>query len=122
MGKKKRKSPKKLPSKTQPAAAAEDRRQLVVTVLWTQATLITAVCEMGAGAIVLIFGTRPEGAWIDLLWRLLFVGALICGLVTLLLTPLVYRLRATPPPKPIAVASVAVGLAPLVVLLIAAFQ
>ena len=37
---------------------------------------------------------------------------LVSGLITLALTPIVYRLRKTPPPEAITVVAVLVGLAP----------
>jgi hypothetical protein len=48
---------------------------------------------------------------------LLFV-AMTTGMVCLALTPLVYRIRETPPPRAITVGAVMIGLSPIVVLVV----
>lgn len=48
----------------------------------------------------------------------LLFAALITGVVCVAFTPLVYRVRKTPPPSSITVAAVMIGVAPIVLLVV----
>jgi len=48
---------------------------------------------------------------------LLFV-AITTGVLCLALTPLVYRVRIDPPPRPVTIAAIAIGLAPILLAIV----
>jgi hypothetical protein len=67
----------------------------------------------------LYFSYRPvadEPSGLVLLPYVTLVIGLVSGVLCLLLTPLVYRLRKTPPPQLITLGAVLIGLAPLATL------
>jgi hypothetical protein len=101
----------------------EDRRAEAATIAWMLCTLFT-FCAEAVGLISKIVLSSSGGDPDQPLspWRLLpdvtlFMG-LVTGTVVLVLTPVVYRLRRTPPPESIGFVAVLIGLTPLATLLI----
>lgn len=111
--------------RSQPAAAQlppEERRAEVATIAWMLCTLFTFCSEAVSlvAKVALSRMSEPEGE--PTAWSLFPDVALLMGVVTgafcLVLTPVVYRLRKTPPPAAITAVAVLVGLAPWASLLL----
>jgi hypothetical protein len=109
-------SPKPLPF------PPEERATEVTTIGWMLCALFTLCAEavgLAAKIFLLYFPVNDESL---ARLRLLPVITLSIGLVTgtfcLLLTPLVYRLRKTPPPDLVTLFAVLISLAPLATLLV----
>ena len=103
-------------------APAEDRSVLAVTVLWMLTILSSLAAEVGALSCFLAMRIWPVIAG-DPDRRKVMIGALllaasVTGLLSLALTPLVWRLRPIKPPLAILIAAVLVGMAPFVTLVI----
>jgi hypothetical protein len=118
MAKKKKKRP-------QPSRAArpvslptdgESRQSVAVTVAWMLSLLVTLAAEVIAIPATIIAKTNPqpigEGLTTVHIADLFLFLALVTGLITAALVPLVYRVRAIPPPQSIAVAALVAGVVP----------
>lgn len=103
-----------------PRHPAESRAADAVTVLWMLAVMTTLLCELGAAAANWYAATNPDAAKIEALLVVLLFGAVVNGSLTLVLTPVVLKVRRVPPPRGITVFAVVVGAAPWVVLLVGA--
>jgi len=104
--------------------ADKDHRAEAVTVGWMLTTVATAAAEL-AGLVVFLLirfasagGAFPEP--LRLFPSLMLFTALILGLVSLVLTPLVYHFRQTPPPISVTLVSATLAILPVLVLAIAA--
>ena len=100
----------------------ETRAAVAVTVAWMLTCMSTAVGVFVVLAFRLLMLAFPvaEGARHPLggmAGVLLFV-AIITGLTCLALTPLVYRVRIARPPQAVTIGAVAIGVAPLVMLVV----
>jgi hypothetical protein len=110
----KRSLPKPLPA----SASAENRSGEAVTVAWTLSFLATAGSDILALVLWLLGRLWPgaaveqAGPWLMLPLLALFVAA-VSGLVCLVLTPIVYRLRQVPPPRAVTVFALVVSGIPL---------
>jgi hypothetical protein len=85
-----------------------------VTVGWMLAVMTTLVCELGVLAAYWYAAAHPEAAKADVLCGLLLVAAIVVGLVSLCLLPLVVKLRRQMPPLPVVIFAIVVSLSPLV--------
>ena len=90
------------------APSNEDRRSVAVTVAWMLGMLVTLLAEF--------IGIIANGMHLTMLPQLMLFVAVVGGVVTMALLPLVYRFRAVPPPRSISVFSVLVSVLPIVVL------
>jgi hypothetical protein len=88
-----------------------------MTVGWMLAILTTLLCQVAALVMRWIAFANPQLAGLSSFSAMLFFGALIIGLVTLALIPVLYKIRVLAPPTPIVAFAVVVGLAPWVTLL-----
>ncbi len=109
-------------SRDQQPDSNETRPAVALTVAWMLSCMSTAVGMLTILALRLLMLAFPVAPGEDhplgrMSGVLLFV-ALITGVVCLAFTPLVYRVRKVPPPGPITVGAVLIGLAPLVLLVI----
>ena len=100
----------------------EDRAAVAATVAWMLTALATGLAQITAVAILglhRVLTDDPEklAAPLKMLPRLLFFVALIAGLTSIILTPIVYRFRKTPPPRSITTFVVVIALIPFVVML-----
>jgi len=116
-----KRNPPKPPASS--SASPEYRSGEAVTVAWTLSFLATA----GADIIALVLwllgrfwpGSAPdqEGPWLFLPILALLIAA-VSGLVCLVLTPVVYRLRSIPPPREVTMFALAASVIPFVALAI----
>jgi hypothetical protein len=98
----------------------ESRASVAVTVAWMLTLLITGIALVLAGIIFLVTQTVPlspiASRNLASLEGLLTITAAITGLLCLVLTVVVYRVRQTPPPISITVAAVIAGILPMALL------
>jgi hypothetical protein len=102
----------------------ESRAAVALTVVWMLACMSTVVGMAVVGLLHLGMAVTPVAAGgLHPLARIsgvmLFV-AIVTGVLSLVLTPLAYRVRMVPPPRAITIAAVLIGLLPLVVLVVLA--
>ena len=100
--------------RAKPAQPTESRRAEVLTVGWSMMVLMTFVCELGAAAALGYCHFHPDAQAARLLAGMLLMGAFVVGVLLLVLTPVVVRIRRVKPPRGIVVFAVAVGAAPWV--------
>src|SRR5438105_4791436 len=98
----------------------EPRSAVAVTVVWMLTCMSTAVgCFVVLALRLLILALPVAAGPVHPLSQaadvLLFV-AITTGVMCLALTPLIYRVRTIPPPRPVTIAAIAIGLAPIVLL------
>lgn len=100
------------------AADNESAAAQALTTSWMLSILTSLLCTLGA--IFAHFAIRiwPDAAGWQLLAGFLLFGSVVVGAVTMLLTPLVYKARRTPPPRQLVGFGVVMALAPLVTLLL----
>jgi hypothetical protein len=87
------------------------------TVAWTLSAMVALVCELGWAGMRWWLVVHPGGRVTGALADLMFFSALVIGIVSLVLTPVVLRSRRVLPPSGITVFIVVVGAAPLLALL-----
>ena len=95
---------------------SEDRKSIAVTVAWMLSVLCTLTAEIAAVLVQIV------AVWLDipdtlgLLADYLLASAVICGIVTLVLTPITLKIRDVRPPQAIVNTAIVVGAVPLVAL------
>ena len=96
--------------------AGESRQSIAVTVAWMLSLLVTLAAEAIAIPATFIAKANPQPVGKELttahVGDLFLFIALITGLITAGLVPLVYKVRAIPPPQPIAIVALVVGAIP----------
>jgi len=119
MSKKKKKRPK-----TQPRAVSrpphptdgESRQSIAVTVAWMLSLLVTLAAEVIAVPATIIAKANPEppgpGISTAHVADIFLFLALVTGLISAGLVPLVYRVRAIPPPQSVTVAALVAAAVP----------
>ena len=100
----------------------ETRAAVATTVAWMLTCMSTAVGMFVLLALRLLMMAFPVAAGsVHPLARvggvLLFV-AIATGILCVAFTPLVYRVRDVPPPRAVAIGAVAIGLSPIVLLIV----
>jgi hypothetical protein len=94
----------------------ESRQSVAVTVAWMLSLLVTLAAEVIAIPATIIAKANPqpigEGLTTAHIAGLFLFLALVTGLVTAALVPLVYRVRAIPPPQSIVVAALVAAAVP----------
>lgn len=100
----------------------ESRAAVALTVAWMLTCMSTTVGMFVVLALQLLMMAFPVAAGqVHPLGRmggvLLFV-AIATGVLCLVFTPLVYRVRTIPPPRTVTVGAVAIGLSPIVLLIV----
>jgi hypothetical protein len=83
------------------------------------ATLIAQIVGILIRLLMMQVGDSPR---LRVLSGTLLLVAVLAGLTTLLLTPVTLKFRRVPPPRPIVVSAVIIGLIPLVTVAILVFR
>jgi hypothetical protein len=121
---------KKKRSKPSPRAATpvpmrtdgESRQSVAVTVAWMLSLLVTLVAEVIAIPATIISKANPQpigkGLTTAPIADLFIFLALVTGLITVALVPLVYRVRAVPPPQSITVAALVAAAVPPITMVV----
>jgi hypothetical protein len=106
---------KRKPKQARPAVASEARVADAMTVGWMLTAITALVCQAGLVAVRAVEHYQPEAAALGVLGELLLFAALVFGVISLVLAPIVLRLRRTPVPPGITIFAVAVGFTPLAI-------
>jgi hypothetical protein len=115
---KKGKAKSKQPDPGTPIDPAESRPAVAMTVAWMLTTLSCGAAQ--AVALVMWLVARNAGIAEDqpnalyMIPQTLLLVAFVAGVVALLLTPLVHRLRRSRPPISITIAALLIGVLPIV--------
>ena len=100
----------------------ESRGAVALTVAWMLTCMSTAAGLLVVLALRLLMIAFPMAAGgvhpLERVAGVLLAVALITGICCVVLTPLVYRVRQTPPPREITVGAVLIGVAPIVLLIV----
>ena len=119
MSKKKKKQPRTSPRVEKPGPQptdGESRQSVAVTVAWMLSLLVTLAAEIIAIPATIIAKANPqplgEGLTTAHVADLFLFVSLVTGLFTAALVPLVYRVRAVPPPQSITIAALVAGAVP----------
>jgi len=105
----------KAPRKLSESTAAD-----TVTVAWMLSVVSAFLCEIAALAAWGLLAVDPARERLAVLWEILLFAALVIGLVSLLIVPVVLKVRRVPPPRAVMWFAVAVGVVPLVAYVIRA--
>jgi hypothetical protein len=107
----KRRKKKQVPAVT----AGESRVADAMTVGWMLTVMTALVCQASLVIVRAVEHYQTDVEALGLLGELLLFAALASGVISLLLAPVVLRLRRTPVPPGIIVFAFAVGLTPLAI-------
>lgn len=92
------------------------------TVAWTLAASTVLLCNLGVVVGHLLAVNQPDARGPAMLRELLLFAGAVVGLLTLILVPVVYRVRRVPPPVGFTVFAVCAAVAPMLGLAVRAFQ
>lgn len=102
--------------------SGESRSAVAVTVAWMLSLLVTLAAELIAipAAIIARINPPPPGQGLSLhhVADLFLFVSLVTGLICAGFVPLVYRVRAAPPPRAIVITALVAGAIPLVTIFI----
>ncbi len=93
-----KKSKRKQRAKTAPPGPPESPASLFVTVGWSICVLTTFACTVAAGLGEWLLRDRPPSDVAVAIVQVLRFGAVVTAAMSLLLTPVAYRVRREPPP------------------------
>jgi hypothetical protein len=100
-----------------PRASQETQAAEAATIGWMLCVLTATVCELGVVAARLYFAWHPHATVIGTAGELLLFASAIIGAVTLVLIPVVHKVRRVKPPIAVTAFAAAIGLIPWLVLL-----
>lgn len=122
MAKRNRTPKRPTPRRNAAGGPRENRASEAVTVFWMLTLMATLGAELaslaGRGLLALAEDPADVPGGVRMLPGLLLLVALVTGILCLLLTPVVYRVRSEPPPLGVTVIAALVGVSPLVALLL----
>ena len=123
MARAKKKPKKKVASQARsPSLPAETKGSETLTVFWTLTVLMVLMTNLATVAVHYYLLAHPEAEKLALLkGLLLFSGALVGG-VSLIVLPILYRVRKQAPPPGLAVFGTCVAVAPILVVLVGVFS
>ena len=101
---------------------ADTRTAEAATVAWTVSVTTVFLCDIAAAAAHLYARANPQLSGAQMLSQLLLFCAAAIGLISLLLLPVVLRLRKTPPPGGFLTFAICSSLAPILAVLVIAMQ
>jgi hypothetical protein len=123
--KKKKKTPRPAPRADRPVPRltdAESRPSVAVTVSWMLSLLVTLAAEVIAIPATIISQVNPQppaaGLSTHQVAELFLFLSLVSGMVCVGMVPLVYRVRAIPPPPVIVLAALVAGAVPPVTMVL----
>jgi hypothetical protein len=96
--------------------SGETRLADMLTICWMIAVMQVLMFEVATVAFRWYFHAHPEDKRIGAFADLLYLCAVLGGCISLLLFPIVWRVRRVKPPLPIAIFAVAIAVLPIVLL------
>ena len=100
----------------------ESQASKAVTVGWSLSVIMVLACVLLALAARLLSWAQPASERLPVLEQFALGSACVIGAVSLLLVPVVYKVRRIPPPLGLAVFGVLVAAAPWIVVLVRNLQ
>ncbi len=113
-----KKKKKKRSIRSLPQASPETNLGETMTIAWTVTVTTLLLCNLTNAVVYFYVNSHPEAAKMKLLQELLLVAGAIVGILSLLLIPVVYRVRQVPPPRGLVVFGVGVAAASILALLV----
>jgi hypothetical protein len=112
------------PTRPEPGdkASAESRTSDAVTVCWTVSVTTLLMCNLAAAAAQLYARGNPAARGALMLGELLLLAGVVIGIASLLMLPVVYRVRRVPPPQGLVVFAVCLAVAPVLAVIVRAVQ
>lgn len=95
-----------------PRPVVESRAAETVTICWMLAVLLTLGCEVAGVAANLYVWQYPDAQRIQLLAGILLFAAVVLGVMSLMMMPVVWKSRRLPPPRALGIAAVLICAAP----------
>ena len=114
--------PAKGPVKNPGQGRAEAPTAEFLTIAWLLTVMTTLACEVGYFVVTMISNWRVDAKWLELLAGVLMFAALVTGLMSVGMLFAVRRMRKIPPPTPIVIFSVIVGVTPILLAIARAFR
>ena len=112
--------PKKPQKKRSPPPHPDAFAAEVLTVAW-MLTVITALgCELGSAAARIYLAVSPNAQVAAVVSEVLFLSAVVAGLLSLVLAAAVFKVGRVRPPRGVTVFAIVTGIAPLAALLLKA--
>ena len=105
---------KKKRQKKHPQRPTETKASETVTIAWTLTVMTSLLCDLGTAAARFYVWAQPDAVRIGMLSGVLFLAAVVVGIFSLMLLPVVLKVRREPPPRAFIVLAVIVAIAPLV--------
>lgn len=100
----------------------ESQTSKAVTVGWSLSVVMVLACVLMALAARLLSWAQPNSERLPVLQEFALGSACLIGAVSLLLVPVVYKVRRIPPPLGLAVFGVIAAAAPWIVVLVRSLQ
>ena len=98
----------------------ETRTSEAATIAWSLTVITVLGCDLGAIAASFLAGANPESVLIALLFESLTFAAVVIGVISLMLLPVVLKVRRQPPPRAFTAFAVLVAAAPIVAVVVRA--
>ncbi len=122
MARAKKKPKKKVANKAKTLSLpAETKGSETLTVLWTITVLMVLMTNLLTVAVHYYLLAHPEAEKLALLKGLLLFSGALVGVISLIVLPILYRVRKVPPPPGLAVFGACVAVAPILAVLLGAF-
>jgi hypothetical protein len=122
MSKRKNNSKARASDASRPAAPSETRTSDAATVCWTVTVTTLLLCNISAAAAQLYSRQHPDARGVLMLGEMLLLAGAVIGVLSLVLLPVVYRVRRVPPPQGLVVFAVCLAAAPLLTVIVRAVQ
>jgi hypothetical protein len=99
---------------------AESRASGAVTVCWTVSVTTLLMCNIAAVAAQLYARRYPDARGMLMLGEMLLLAGAVIGIASLVLLPVVYRVRRVPPPQGLVVFAACLAIAPVLAVIVRA--
>jgi hypothetical protein len=109
-------------NRDEPYEQDESQASKAVTIVWSLSVVMVLVCALMAVGARLLLLAQPESERLPALEAFALFAACIIGAVSLVVLPVVYRIRRIPPPTGLVVFGSIVAAAPWIVVALRTFQ
>lgn len=100
---------------------AETSASEAITVAWTVTVTTVLLCNLMIIAAHFYITNNPDAKQMEMLRGLMLLGGSIVGLMSLLILPVLYRVRTVPPPRGLVVFSICAAIAPILAVIARTF-
>ena len=113
---------KKRTSRRLPEAPVETRTSEAITVGWTVTLTTLLLCNLVAIGAHYYAVAHPEAQRMALLREMLLFAGAVVGSISLVLLPLMHRVRQTPPPRGLVAFGICIAIGPILVVALRALR